>query len=224
MVLVTLLLLALPQSAIAEGTPDVGPAHCIACEDSLPNPRVLYSSSDWQALERGSILLAREDEITASGSEYARNSSAAGLIRHAPQHVWKVLTDFETWPKFMPHITRTQVTRKDGSRTWVRQNYRVVFFGMEHTTVYNLDPRLGELSWSLDLTQKHDITSSKGRWQLIPANNGQETLIRYAAEMDAGRSVPDSIEGMLKKRSLAKLIANLRREVNRRYGNGVAAD
>ncbi len=225
MLLVTLLLLATPQLAGAEGTPDVGGANCIACGHSLPNPRALYSPSDWQSLERGSILLATEDEITASGSKYARNSSAAGLIRHAPDLVWKVLTDFETWPKFMPHITRTRVTRKDGSRTWVRQNYRVVFFGMEHTTVYNLDPRLGELSWSLDLTQKHDITSSKGRWQLIPANEGHETLIRYAAEMDAGRSVPTSIEGMLKKRSIAKLIANLRREVNRRYGsaNGVVA-
>ena len=225
MVLLALLLLCTPQLAVAEGTPDVGAASCIACGHSIPNPQALYSPSDWQALERGSILLAREDEITASGSQHARNSSASGLIRHAPQQVWKVLTDFEAWPKFMPHITRTRVTRKDGSRTWVRQNYRVIFLGMEHTTVYNLDPRLGELSWSLDLTQKHDITSSQGRWQLVPANEGHETLIRYAAEMDAGRRVPTSVEGMLKKRSIAKLIANLRREVNRRYGkNGAAAD
>ncbi len=221
----SLLLLATPQLALAEGTPDVGAANCIACGYSLPNARALYSPSDWQSLERGSILLAREDEITASGSEHARSSSASGLIRYAPEQVWKVLTDFETWPKFMPHITRTRVTRKDGSRTWVRQNYRVVFFRMEHTTIYKLDPSLGELSWSLDMTQKHDITSSEGRWQLIPANKGRETLIRYAAEMDAGRSVPRSVEGMLKKRSIAKLIANLRGEVNRRYGsaNGVVA-
>ena len=224
MVLVVILLLALPQPAIAEGTPDVGAAHCIACERSLPNPRALYSPSDWQALERGSILLAKEDELSTRGSEAAHDSSASGLIRHAPQQVWAVLTDFEAWPKFMPHITRTRVTRKDGSRTWVRQNYRVVFFGMQHTTVYTLEPRFGELSWSLDLTEKHDIKSSEGHWQLIPANKGNETLIRYAAEMDAGRSVPDSIEGMLKRRSLAKLIANLRREVNRRYGNGAVAD
>ena len=222
MVLLALFLLALPQPALAEGTPDVGAAHCIACEGSLPNPRALYSPSDWQALERGSILLAREDELTTRGSEAAHDSSASGLIRHPPQHVWAVLTDFEAWPKFMPHITRTRVTRKDGSRTWVRQNYRVVFFGMEHTTVYTLEPRSGELHWSLDLTQKHDIKSSEGHWQLIPAKKGHETLIRYAAVMNPGRSMPSSVEGMLKRRSLAKLIANLRREVNRRYGNGSA--
>ncbi len=225
MVLVVLLLLATPLPAIADSTPDVGAANCVACESPLPNPRALYSPSDWEALEGGSILLAKEDELPKRGHGKGQDSSASGLIRHAPGQVWKVLTDFETWPKFMPHITRTRVTRRDGSRTWVRQNYRVVFFGMEHTTVYTLDPRFGELSWSLDLTQKHDIKSSAGRWQLIPANRGHETLIRYVAEMNAGRKVPPSVEGMLRKRSLSRLIASLRREVNRRYGtNGSAAD
>ena len=220
MILLAAIFWLVAGQASAEATPDVAATCCIACAE-MPNPRVLYTAGEWEALERGSILLEKEAAFQRrSPSSNSRESAASGLIRHSPDRVWTVLTDFETWPKFMPHITRTRITRRNGSKMWVHQNYRVVFVGMEHTTIYDLDPRFGQLSWALDPTQKHDIKFSEGRWELLPTPGGGQTVIRYAAAMDAGRSVPKVVETTLKRRSLKNLIVNLRREVDRRYGNG----
>ena len=223
MILVALFWLATGDVAAADSIPDVAAAPCVACGSEVSNPRVLYSPEEWQALEKGSILLLTEEALPSpNGADRPQENVAHGLIRHSPERVWRVLTDFEEWPRFMPHITRTRITRRDGPRTWVHQRYRVVLLGLEHTTVYRLDPRFGRLSWSLDRTQKHDIRFSEGRWQLIPASGGGETLIRYAAAMDAGRRIPKTVEDMLKRRSLSNLLSNLRSEVERRYGNGSA--
>ncbi|MEE9279308.1 MAG: SRPBCC family protein [Myxococcota bacterium] len=223
MILLVALSWLVAGQASAEATPDVAATRCIACGAEMPNPRVLYTAGEWEALEGGAILLVKEAAFqTRSPGSNGHESAASGLIRHSPDRVWTVLTDFETWPKFMPHITRTRITRREGSKMWVRQNYRVVFVGMEHTTIYDLDPRFGQLSWALDPTQKHDIKFSEGRWELLPTAGGDRTVIRYAAAMDAGRHVPDFLETTLKRRSLKNLIVNLRREVDRRYGNGSA--
>jgi ribosome-associated toxin RatA of RatAB toxin-antitoxin module len=210
-------------SAVADPMPDVAAANCVACRSDVGNPRALYAPDEWQALEEGSILLLREDEIHARGDSEANHENfASGLIAHSPRRVWTVLTDFEKWPSFMPHITGTQVTRTSGTRTWVHQTFRIVFLGMQHTTIYQLDPHFGRLSWSLDPTQRHDLKSSQGRWSLIRANDGQQTLVRYGTAVDAGRAVPKFVEDMLTRRSLSSLIINLRSEVERRYGKGSA--
>lgn len=210
-------------SAAADSTSDVAAANCIACRSDVANPRALYSPAEWQALKEGSILLLGQDELHARGSGEANHENfASGLIAHSPQRVWAVLTDFEKWPSFMPHITGTQVTRTSGTQMWVHQTFRIVFLGMQHTTIYQLDPRFGRLSWSLDPTQRHDLKSSQGRWSLIPANDAQQTLVRYGTAVDAGRRVPKFVENMLTRRSLSSLIINLRSEVERRYGKGSA--
>lgn len=219
MVLLSAVLCLLATAAVAEDNPDVAARHCVACAD-VPNPRLLYSPTQWRELERGSILLADTGEPGAENGAGA--STASGLIPHSPEQVWTVLTDFETWPRFMPHITRTQVTHRLGNRMWVHQRYKILLLGMQHTTIYDLHPRFGQLSWVLDPSQQNDIKSSEGRWQLLPANGGEETLIRYGAAMDAGRSVPDFVENTLRHRSVKDMITSLRDEVARRYGNGSA--
>ncbi len=197
--------------------PPVGAAApCIACLAPAAEPATLYSVEDWSALQEGAVLrqpvVLEGDPTDASGS-----TRAESLIRRPPANVWSVLVDFERWPEFMPLIDGTRVERRVGGKLWVEQRYSIMLMPMAHTTIYDLAPRDGRLSWNLDLASPHDIAASRGAWALVPIAEGRETLVRYDARMSAGRAVPEFVEQMLRDRSLEEMLAGLRGEVLRRY-------
>jgi len=188
---------------------------CVSCALELVDLESLYSERERAALRAGDILVF-QDGREEVGDSILRNRRAEGVVMHAPDSVWKVLTDFESWPSFMPHIKRTEIARRDGGRMWVRQNFKIALVGMRHTTIYKLEARRGVLQWRLDPDSPADIAASQGRWQLVPIDDGTHTLVRYRAAMDPGRRVPRFVEKMLVQRSLKDLIGSLSEEVTRR--------
>jgi len=219
----TLLLLAACCAGLtaAEATPPeatsaVAAAPCIACRAPIANPASLYSSADWVALQDGEVL-RQVDSRASEGDDLAGATRAESLIKRPPANVWAVLTDFEHWPEFMPLIRRTRIERRVGARLWVEQRYRILLVPLAHTSIYELDPPDGRLSWHLDEEQPHDIAASQGEWELVPVSAGRETLVRYDARISAGRAVPAFVERMLRQRSLEQLLEGLRTEVLRRY-------
>ncbi|MBW2279339.1 MAG: SRPBCC family protein [Deltaproteobacteria bacterium] len=197
--------------------PDVGaPSPCIACAVPVARLEDLVSSSELDQLREGQILVA-EDERKSGEASANGKTRAAALVRRAPDAVWSTLTDFESWPGFMPLIDSTEIARREGDQVWVRQRFSVMFVGMGHTSVYDLAPRAGEIRWALDDEEPADIVSSTGTWRLVPVDGGKATLVRYRASMSSGRAVPEFVQDMLMKRSLRALLGNLRTEVERRY-------
>ncbi len=206
-----------PLPGEADGLPDVGAAApCISCEVPLEDLGELFSSLELDQLRSGEILIA--EQASESGEGTARGSTrASALVRRTPRQVWTTLTDFESWPGFMPLIDGTEITRREGGQIWVRQRFSVLFVGMRHTSVYDLEPLAGELRWALDKEEPADIEASEGRWRLVPVDEGRSTLVRYEAVMSSGRAVPAFVQDMLMRRSLRKLLASLRTETERRY-------
>jgi len=196
-------------------TPAVDAAPCIACR--APDAKTLFSAADWTLLESGSVV--RQDlGRAASETNLAAGQGGASLVHRPPREVWAVLTDFERWPEFMPLVDKTHVERREGgNKLWVAQNYSVMWYPMRHTTVYELDPVDGRLSWHLDLEQPHDIASSEGTWQLVAVDEGRATVVRYQSRISAGRAVPEFIERRLRERSVIQMMSALRDAVQRRY-------
>ncbi len=210
------LLAFVPPALRAEPrVPPVGAPGCVGCLGNVAEVRELYSPDEWEKLAGGAILIRDEPQESGPGA-----TRAVGLLAHPPEQVWSVLTDFERWPEFMPLITRTEVVRRDGSRVWVRQQYRVVARTLAHTTIYDLARARGQLAWALDREAEHDIATSEGRWAFVPLDGGRRTLVRYRAVMDAGRAVPDFVETLLRGTSLRRMIGSLRDETARRYSDG----
>ena len=135
------------------------------------------------------------------------------LIDAPPEQVWRTLFEFENWPGFMPLIRETLVTRRDSGRVWVRQRYRILFLNLEHTSIYELEPASCEVRWQLDRASHHDIAATQGRWQLLPVNQGVATLVVYRGAVDAGRAVPDFVQRMLTRRSLPRMLRQLRAQI-----------
>jgi ribosome-associated toxin RatA of RatAB toxin-antitoxin module len=198
-------------------TPPVGTAPCIACRAPVPNPRELFSETDWATLESGAVV--RQDlGRDASGPSPVAGQGGASLVPRGPREVWAVLTDFEHWPEFMPLVNETHVERREGgNRLWVAQRYSVLWYPMRHTTVYELDPDDGRLSWHLDPDEPHDIASSEGSWQLVAIEDGRATVVRYQSHISAGRAVPAFLERRLREHSLVQMMSALRDAVLRRY-------
>jgi ribosome-associated toxin RatA of RatAB toxin-antitoxin module len=190
-------------------------AQCVGCLADPVRASDAVAESEWPSLEAGEILvLDRKDPDVEPRS--ALRVRALGLIEAPPEQVWEALLDFERWPEFMPLIRETEIMRRDSGRVWVRQRYRVVFLNMEHTSIYETNRGLGELSWSLDRNAHHDIADTEGRWWLLPVKSGAATLAIYAGALDAGRGVPGFVERLLMRRSLPTMLRELRGEVKRR--------
>lgn len=207
-----------PEAALESEPPGVGaPRACVACLVDVAAVRRGYSSDEWAALESGEIRTIDEGRIRTEQGVLAQTRALA-LIRQPPDRVWRVLTDFETWPGFVPHIRKAEIARRERDRLWVRMGYRVLLSSLQHTTIYQLLPEQGRLLWTLDLEQEHDIAASEGEWQLVPVGDQSQTLVRYAARMDSGRPVPEFVADLLGRRSLKQLLLGLREEVERRYG------
>ncbi|MEX2209178.1 MAG: SRPBCC family protein [Myxococcota bacterium] len=208
--------LAAPDAPPTEATPPVGAAPCIACRAPVAEPAALYSLEDWAALQEGAVL-RQPVVLEVEPDDTSGATRAESLIRRPPANVWTVLTDFERWPEFMPLIDATRVDRRVGAKLWVEQRYSIMLMPFGHTTIYELDPRDGRLTWNLDEAAPHDIAASVGAWALLPLGAGDETLVRYDARMRAGRALPEFVERMLRDRSLEQMLAGLRAEVLRRF-------
>jgi coenzyme Q-binding protein COQ10 len=198
-------------------TPPVSSAPpCIACRAPVLDAKALFSDTDWASLESGAVLhedLGRD----ASGPSPVAGQGGASLVPRPPREVWAVLTDFERWPEFMPLVNETRVERRAGATFWVAQHFSVMWYPLRHTTVYELDPADGRLSWHLDLDEPHDIASSEGSWQLVAVDDGRATVVRYQSRIGAGRAVPEFLEHRLRERSLTQMLSALRDAVQRRY-------
>lgn len=204
------------RAAQDAGLPDVSaPSPCIACEVPVEKLGDLVPSLEMERLRQGEILVV-EDSRDASEAMRA-STRASALVARTPHEVWSTLTDFESWPGFMPLIDGTEIARRQGDQIWVRQRFSVMFVGMRHTSVYDLAPRAGELRWALDKREPADIEASEGRWRLVPIDEGHSTLVRYEATMSSGRAVPEFVQELLLRRSLRELLASLRTETERRH-------
>ncbi len=207
-----------PVAASAQDSelPDVAaPSPCVACAVPVTSLGNLFSGEELDRLRGGEVLISEEQRKTGAASSRG-STRAAALVRRSPREVWETLTDFESWPGFMPLIEGTEIARREGDQIWVRQRFSVMFVDMRHTSVYDLAPRAGELRWALDKEEPADIEASAGRWRLVPIGDGTSTLVRYEAEMSSGRLVPDFVQDMLMRRSLRGLLGSLREETERR--------
>lgn len=210
---------AFASAGEAELPPVGAPAPCIACRAPATDPRTSFSAQEWATLEGGGVWRATP-ERSRSQDDLSADTVAVSLVHRPPSEVWAVLTDFEHWPEFMPLLRATHIDRREGSKLWVEQKFSVLLYPMRHTTVYDLAPDDGRLTWQLDQNAPHDIAASEGHWTLTAVDGGKATLIRYQARMSSGRAVPEFVERMLRERSLSQMLDGLRSEVLRRYPQG----
>ncbi len=206
--------------AIAQSTPiPLPPAmvapSCVACQVDGERERGAFSADEWKQLEAGEVVTSEVRGESTTDSEQSR-VRAAGIIRHPPERVWAVLTDFESRPGYMSNIEKIRIVRVEGNRAWIDEYLSFFLVDVYFRVINTIEPERGSIAFVLDKSVANDIAGTEGSWQLTPLANGRETLLHYRTWVDTGRSLPQFVETFLLQRSLPHLISEVRGEVDAR--------
>lgn len=119
-----------------------------------------------------------------------------------PAALMKVITDFASYPRFLPELDEALVLLAE-PRAWnVRFALRVIR-RIEYTLrlVQESDTRL---SWSL---VEGAFKSNDGSWDMEPIDGGTRTRATYAIDLDIGMFVPGSVLKTLLEHNLPATLA-----------------
>lgn len=135
-----------------------------------------------------------------------------------PAAVLAVITDFESYPDFLPWMRRARVLRHEHAGGPGQVEAWEVSFEAQviRPLVYTLRLELvdeGRLQWSL---VEGVFRASDGSWTLEPIDEGARTLATYELELLTGTFVPGNVMRSLVGRDLPDLLSRFRDEAERR--------
>ncbi len=141
-----------------------------------------------------------------------KEMKAIGLIDASPQEVWKIIRDYENYPKAMPYteLAKVVATEGDGKVIWF---YSVINAPLVDRRDYVIkltdesDWKEGKgqlkVSWTAwnekgdkQVAEKENMVRVKlndGSWTLEPREDGKKTFATYYVYTDPGGSLPKFI-------------------------------
>lgn len=132
------------------------------------------------------------------------------LVKGTPEEVWKVLTDYNNYPKFMPSMEKFVVKTKT-------ERFSIVHVKLESPPLidisYDLRRVYDKHNWTISF-KKIDgkIKDIEGSWKLDEYGSKYTKLI-YRSHIDIGIPVPKFILDSLSKNGLHKIAENVKKRV-----------
>lgn len=144
--------------------------------------RVLGQESEDDKLKRGDIL------ISFRPSPFSDLSEVTGVILfNAPLAlVWKVLTNYDDYARFLPDISQSKLERKEGDVAWQRVEVHNLWLLPDFHYLLKIThrPEAGEIEWQM---VEGSLKSLYGRWKLESfAGNPNQTKATYTLLQDPG--------------------------------------
>jgi hypothetical protein len=205
---------ALACAAAGAATGAASDPACVACEAPAPPLRDAYDPAAWAALERGEVISREVAEPGAPGGGH--RVAASGIVAAAPERVWAVITDWESYPRFMPNAHATRVRSREPRRARISQHLRILLSDVRYGVVWTLEPERGLARFALDPEAPHDIAAFEGSWELAALDGPRRTLVRYSNRVEPGIAVPVFLRDALTRRSLPGIVRSVRDETLRR--------
>jgi ribosome-associated toxin RatA of RatAB toxin-antitoxin module len=132
-------------------------------------------------LNKGEVTLV---ESYRSGK--LRQVTIVGLVKSSPTKVWDVLTDYEHYLKFMPSLVEVEIVKKQGADTIITYELEVPGVNMDYSLRHHHLPK-SRIDISL-ADDEGDITTGAWRWDLVPHENGNQTILIYSLYTDVRES------------------------------------
>jgi ribosome-associated toxin RatA of RatAB toxin-antitoxin module len=191
---------------------DASDARCIACDADAAAVLSRFDAAQLERLRRGDVLASSEAVEGGSGGHGARG---ALVMRAPPSLVWEVLTDYASWPDFVPRLEGLEVLEETDGQARLRHRVRLLGMDIHYGTVRSLFPRRGRIEARLDPRQDNDLIAHESRWQLVPFDESA-TLVDFRVALRTGRWIPGFVEAELVRRTLPRHLEALRAEAERR--------
>jgi ribosome-associated toxin RatA of RatAB toxin-antitoxin module len=132
-------------------------------------------------LEKGELSL-----VESYRSGRLRQVTVVALVKATPDRVWRVLTDYENYVDFMPNLDEIEITKRQGADVVIDYELEVPGPNMDYTLIHHHVPKT-----RIDVTladDEGDIQTGAWRWELIPHQNGGQTILVYSLYTDVRES------------------------------------
>ena len=131
-----------------------------------------------------------------------------------PDELMAVITDFESYPEFIPEMVSARIVRQHGD-TWE------VAFGIH--VVRRLDYTLKLVRVSPTRIEWKLVTgvfkSNEGSWNLVALNGGSRTHAEYSIDIQVGMFLPGSLVRSLVGKSLPSMLGKFKERAESISGN-----
>jgi ribosome-associated toxin RatA of RatAB toxin-antitoxin module len=152
------------------------------------------------------LLLVQED---AQGKLQMTTSGI--LVDRPPDVVFRTITDYVNYPKFMPSMEECEIVATHGDVKDVRFAVKFKFAIFSVTVDYVLRTTFKsnrEITWKLLSSKGNKLRQSIGSWRLVPAGGGKQTAAFYSLYSDATAAVP-GMSAVLKKEPTMETAINV---------------
>ena len=132
-------------------------------------------------LQKGELSL-----VESYRSGRLRQVTVVALVKATPAKVWRVLTDYEHYVEFMPNLDEIEITKREGADVVIAYELEVPGPNMDYTLIHHHVPMT-----RIDVTladDEGDIQTGAWRWELIPHQNGSQTILVYSLYTDVRES------------------------------------
>lgn len=131
--------------------------------------------------------------------------AASGTVKASQAAVWKVLTDYEAMPEFVPDLEKTKVISRTGNRAIIEQSGVARFLFLSRTI--NLVVHVSEEPMSsieIKLVTG-DMKVYHCRWEMTPLPEGG-TRIAYSGKMVPKFYVPGMLGSNIIRRDIERMM------------------
>ena len=129
----------------------------------------------------------------------------------SPESVMAVITDFDSYPRFLPEMQSCEIVRATADEWDVLFTVKIVKrlkYTLRLRKVSDLEVR-----WSL---VDGVFKSNEGSWELTPLSDGTRTYAAYSIDLQVGMFVPSNIMKSLVERSLPDTVSRFKAEAEAR--------
>jgi ribosome-associated toxin RatA of RatAB toxin-antitoxin module len=171
---------------------------------------LVFSDSAMAQSPPSEVVVKRVDANGEPGFEV----TASGAVKAAPEAVWKVLTDYEAMPGFVPDLETTKVLSRTGNRVIIEQSgvARLLFLSRSIRLVVQA---LEEPMKSIDISLVNgDMKLYNCRWQITALPDGG-TRIDYSGKMVPKFYVPGMLGSNIIRRDIDRMMSAVLEHLDR---------
>ena len=189
----------------------------ICLSNNAPLPLYLISSQDSSKISSGEIVVNKIQSYD-NGEHFC----VYGVVNKSINEVFKVISNEEEYPNFMPRFTAVDYHYTDNN-----YSYYTFHIGLPLSITYKYKIKITEfqsdanawIAWELVDWEENSIADTWGQWYFIPVDgNKNSTLIQYQTYINPGH-VPFGmgwIIDLLTRTSLPHIIGNSKKYIEKR--------
>jgi carbon monoxide dehydrogenase subunit G len=158
-----------------------------------------------EKLEKGDIVMS----VERNPHTKVIVPTGYSLVDASPDEVWRVITDFDSFGKFMPNVIYYKPVEWKDDRLIVDCKIKVVLLKLDYTLSYIIDDKTHTTYWFF---VKGPIKDAQGFFRVDPWDD-KRVLVTYTTSINVGKAIPGFIEESLSKSTFPEIFKSVRKRV-----------